>query len=133
VSDQASPPADPRTAVAAAVATAFLARNVETLGGLLGDEATFRSPVTEYTGRDLVVRIVTAALQVIGEMRCTSKLEAAGEVAAFFTARDGAADGVLHVTAGDGGEIELTLMLRPLETLLAGIEEMRGALSLPAH
>jgi hypothetical protein len=135
VSDQASPHPDARTAVATAVATAFLARNLETIGELLGDDATFRSPVTEYTGRDLIMRILTAAVEVIGEMRRTSTLEAAGEVAVFFTApdRDRGADGVLHVTAGAGGEIELTLMLRPLATLLAGIEEMRGALNLPIH
>jgi hypothetical protein len=65
---------------------------------------------------------------VVTDVRLTRVLEGTDGTAAFFTAQgDGRqADGVLLAVAAPGAPVtELTLMLRPLRTLLAGIERMK--------
>jgi hypothetical protein len=114
-----------------AIVEAFAAADSARMIELLAPDATFHSPVTDYHGRERVARVLSALVQVITEARVTRVLDGPDGTAAFFTAAgDGRpADGVLHVLAGpDAPATELTLMLRPLRTLHAGIERMKALL-----
>jgi hypothetical protein len=111
-----------------AIVEAFAAGDSARMTELLAPDATFHSPVTDYHGRERVARVLSALVQVVTQVRVTSVLDAPEGTAAFFTAAgDGRpADGVLHVLAApDAPATELTLMLRPLEALHAGIERMK--------
>jgi hypothetical protein len=111
-----------------AIVEAFVAGDSATMARLLAPDATFHSPVTDYHGRERVAQVLSALVQVVTDVRVTSVLDGPEGAAAFFTAAgDGrAADGVLHVLAvPDGPVTELTLMIRPLATLHAGIERMK--------
>jgi hypothetical protein len=95
---------------------------------LLSPDATFRSPVTEYRGRERVREVLAAVVQVVGDRRLTRLLEAPGATAAAFAATvDGhAGDGLLLVADSPAGGLgEVTLMVRPLGSLMAGIERMK--------
>lgn len=127
------PRRDADAAPAAAAADALLSFDLEQIGGLLDDETTFRSPVAEYVGRRRILELLTAVGQVLAAPRTTSTLHSEHQAVRMFTATVAGrpADGVLHVTA-DGGRVRsITLMLRPLGTLLAAVEEMRTLLGLP--
>ena len=116
-----------------AIVDAFVAGDSAAMTRLLAPDATFHSPVTDYHGRERVAHVLAALVQVVTDVRVTSVLDEAEGTVAFFTATgDGRpADGVLHVVAAPGSPVtELTLMLRPLETLLAGIERMKVLLGL---
>jgi hypothetical protein len=116
-----------------AIVEAFVAGNSAAMTRLLATDATFHSPVTDYHGREHVAQVLAALVQVVTDVRVTSVLDGADGTAAFFTATgDGRrADGVLHVLGeADAPVTELTLMIRPLETLLAGIERMKVLLGL---
>jgi hypothetical protein len=111
-----------------AIVEAFVSGDSAGMTRLLATDATFHSPVTDYHGRDRVARVLSALVQVVTDVRLTRVLDGPEVTAAFFTAAgDGrSADGVLHVVAApDAPVTELTLMLRPLETLHAGIERMK--------
>jgi hypothetical protein len=106
---------------------AFLAGDVETALGLMADDATFHSPVRSYRGAETVRPLWTALAGIVEDARAARHLAADGEVAAFFEGTIGPhrVDGVLHVRAPAGGPVtDVTLMLRPLEALRAGIAEM---------
>jgi SnoaL-like domain len=114
-----------------AIVEAFVAGDSTRMIELLAPDATFHSPVTDYRGRERVARVLSALVQVVTDVRVTRVLDGPEGTAAFFTAAgDGrSADGVLHVLAAPGAPAsELTLMLRPLETLHAGIERMKVVL-----
>jgi len=111
-----------------AIVEAFAAGDSAAMTRLLAPDATFHSPVTDYHGRERVAQVLAALVQVITDVRVTNVLDGVEGTAAFFTATgDGRqADGVLHVVAArDAPVTELTLMLRPLTTLHAGIERMK--------
>jgi hypothetical protein len=111
-----------------AIVDAFAAGDSTRMTQRLAPDATFHSPVTDYHGRERVTQVLSALVQVVTDVQVTSVLDGPEGTAAFFTAAgDGRpADGVLHVLAGpDTPATELTLMLRPLETLHAGIERMK--------
>jgi hypothetical protein len=111
-----------------AIVQAFLAGDARAMTALLAEDATFHSPVADYRGRDRVAEVLAAVVQVVTEVRLTRMLEGAEATAAFFTAAGGGqrGDGVLLVRAAPGAPAtELTLMVRPLKTLLAGIERMK--------
>jgi hypothetical protein len=115
-------------ATGAAIVEAFVAGDAAAMTALLADDATFHSPVTDYRGRDRITKVLTALVQVVTDVRLTRALDGADSTAAFFTAtadgRDG--DGVLLVRiTPEAPATELTLMIRPLATLLAGIERMK--------
>ena len=115
-----------------AVVEAFLAGDAPAMTALLADDATFHSPVTDYRGRDRIATVLTALVQVVTDVRLTGTLEGAESPAAFFAAAvDGRdADGVLLVRgAPQAPATELKLMIRPLATLLAGIERMKVLLA----
>jgi hypothetical protein len=117
-----------------AIVEAFVAGDSAAMTRLLAPDATFHSPVTDYHGRGRVAQVLSALVQVVTDVRVTSVLDGAEGTAAFFTAAgDGRpADGVLHVVAAPGAPVtELTLMIRPLATLHAGIERMKVLLGGP--
>jgi hypothetical protein len=119
------------TPVANAAADAFLAGDIESLGKLLSADAEFHSPVTDYKGRQRIVAVLNAVAQVAGDLTRTSTLSGPGETALLFSGRLGEreARGVLHVTAAASGGVDsITLMIRPLSALLAGVEQMRRIL-----
>jgi len=106
----------------------FLAGDAAGMAELLEPDATFRSPVTEYRGRRRVREVLAAVVQVVADRRLTRLLEAPGATAAAFAASvDGrAGEGVLLIAdSRDGRVAEVTLMVRPLGSLLAGIERMK--------
>ena len=117
------------TATGRAVVEAFAAGDAEALVRRLAPAVVFHSPVTDYHGRERVAKVLAAVVQVVSEVRITSVFGDAAETAAFFVAGPGRADGVLLVIAADDRPAtELTLMLRPLDALLAGIEQMKALL-----
>jgi hypothetical protein len=104
----------------------------DALRPLLADDAVFNSPVATYEGSEAVVRVLGTAASVIDELRADRELTGDGETATFIGGRIGesAVEGVLvQRIAADGRIAELTLMLRPLEALLAGVKEMQRRLS----
>jgi hypothetical protein len=107
------------------VVDAFLAGDAAALRELLPPDATFHSPVADYAGRERAGAVLAAVTQVIGGAQATSVLDAAGEAVAFFTAEiDGhRIDGVFRAAGSD-----ITLMIRPLKTLLIGVERMKQIL-----
>lgn len=114
--------------VRGAMVALFLAGDGEGMLELLAPDATFRSPVTEYRGRERVGAVLTAVVEVVAQRNLTRVLEGAGATAAAFTATvDGQpGEGVLMVVGGSDGSVsEVTLMVRPLRSLLAGIERMK--------
>jgi hypothetical protein len=118
--------------VAGAMVEAFLAGDAEAMIELLSPDATFHSPVTDYDGRERVGEVLGALVQVLADARASVRFEAPDATAAFFTATlDGwPGEGALLVVARpDGSVSDLTLMVRPLKSLLAGIERMKALLA----
>jgi SnoaL-like domain len=124
--------ANAKPTVGRQIVRAFAAGDAAAMTELLGLDATFHSPVTDYHGRERVAEVLGALVQVITDVRVTRVLDGPEETSAFFEASlDGrAADGVLLVLAAPAGE--LTLMIRPLRSLLAGIERMKVLLDVSA-
>lgn len=113
------------------IVRAFLAGDTAAVVDRLAPDATFHSPVTDYRGRDRIAKVLQALPQVVTGLRLTRRLDGPGETAAFFTAdvRDDQVEGMLLVLAAPGAPAtDLTLMIRPLETLLLGIEQMKQIL-----
>jgi hypothetical protein len=121
-----------------AVVEAFASGDADALVARLAPDVVFHSPVRDYRGCERVARVLTALVRVVSDVRLTRVLGGPEDTAAFFVA-GGGADGVLRVLAADDRPAtELTLMLRPLEALLAGVEQMkallgRGGRDRPAH
>jgi hypothetical protein len=102
------------------------------LDGLVGDDVVFNSPVRTYAGRDDVVHLLTVVGNVLEELHVRRELTSGLETVTLIAGRLGGAeaDGVLlQVVNEDAQLVELTLMLRPLKTLLAGVEAMGKALA----
>jgi ketosteroid isomerase-like protein len=109
------------------IVDAFVAGDSAGIVELLTPDATFHSPVTDYHGSERVAEVLGGVVQVITDVRVTRVLEDGDATAAFFEARcEGRrAEGVLLVVTS----AELTLMIRPLKTLLAGVERMKVLLA----
>jgi hypothetical protein len=104
----------------------------EALVDQLAVDVTFNSPVTAYQGRDDVVHLLTIVSGVIDDYTVERELSGQNEAVSFISGRiaDHSATGVIDRRFNDRGEItELTLMLRPLKALLAGVELMAQALA----
>lgn len=113
------------------VANAFLAGDLSSIERRLAPDAVFRSPVTEYVGPEQIMPVLVALGEVITGLRAISKLEGPGESAVLYGGRVGTSDvqGVLHVeTTLDGRISAMTMMVRPLDALLEGVELMRQKL-----
>jgi hypothetical protein len=104
----------------------------ETLASLLANEVIFNSPVATYRGRDDVAHLLGIIGDVLTELNSTGALGDGSRTVTLLAGRVGEhdVDGALVQVAGaDGQLVELTLMLRPLSGLLAGVEEMGQRLS----
>ena len=99
----------------------------------LAEDVTFHSPVTDYRGRADVAHLFTIIAGVVTGFSVDRELEGpGGEIVSFVSGRvgDQPVNGVLDRHVNEAGEIvELTLMLRPLRGLMAGIEQMGQALA----
>ena len=108
---------------------AFLRGDAEAVLAASAPDATFHSPVTDYRGREQIAPILGALAHVLADARATRVHRHDDDTVAAFTATvaDRHADGVLWVVGTPA--TALTLMLRPLETLLAGVKAMQEALA----
>jgi hypothetical protein len=111
------PMTDPREIV-----DALLAGDASAATALLEPGATFHSPVADYRGAERIGTVWSAVAQLLTDAHATSVHEAPGETVAFFaaTVHGRPADGVLRVV----GTHDVTLMLRPLSTLLPAVKRM---------
>jgi SnoaL-like domain len=118
--------------IGGAMVEAFLAGDAEAMIELLSADATFHSPVADYHGRERVGEVLGALVQVLADVRASVRFEGRDTTAAFFNATlDGRrGEGALLVAARPDGSIcDLTLMVRPLRSLLAGVERMKVLLA----
>ncbi len=94
----------------------------------LAPDAVFHSPVADYEGHDRIGAVLAAVTQVVAAPRPSRLIEGADETLLAFTAEleGSAGDGVL-LAAGerDRAISELTLMVRPLATLLDAVDRMK--------
>jgi quercetin dioxygenase-like cupin family protein len=114
---------------------AFLERDATAMLAELATDAVFHSPVADYDDRGRIEAVLTAVAQVVTAPRTTRLVEGPGETLLAFTAElEGrAGDGVLLASGGpDGAVSELTLMVRPLATLLDAVDRMRVLLGATA-
>lgn len=105
----------------------------------LAEDVELHSPALigpEYRGRDLVGSIVTAAMQVLEEVRVTDLLRApeASTAGLVFEARVGEepAQGFLLLRTKGDHLAEITLLLRPLPALRAFVSAMADLGAKPA-
>jgi hypothetical protein len=122
-----------RNAGPRALVGALLAGDATTATALLPADVAFHSPVADYRGREAVTTVLRALTEVLGDARRTAALEQPGETVAFFaaTVADRPADGMLRVIAApDGMPADVTLMVRPLGALMAGVERMKALLAI---
>lgn len=107
---------------------AFLERDAAAMVAELASDAVFHSPVADYEGLDRISAVLTAVTQVVSAPQRTRLIEGSDETLLAFSAEfeGSAGDGVL-VAAGerDGAISELTLMVRPLATLLDAVDRMK--------
>ena len=107
---------------------AFLARDAPAMVAELAPDAVFHSPVTDYEGRDRIGLVLTAVTQVVAAPQPTRLIDGSDETLLAFTAEleGSAGDGVLlAIGERDGAISELTLMVRPLATLLDAVDRMK--------
>lgn len=107
---------------------AFLARDALAMVAELAPDAVFHSPVADYEGRDRIGSVLTAVTQVVAVPRPSRLILGSDETLLAFTAEleGNAGDGVLLATGErDRAISELTLMVRPLATLLDAVDRMK--------
>ena len=107
---------------------AFLARDARAIVAELAADAVFHSPVADYEQRDQIAAVLGAVTELVGAPRQSRLVEGSGETLLVFTAEVAGSpgDGVL-LAAGepDGAISDLTLMIRPLATLLNAVDRMK--------
>jgi hypothetical protein len=113
--------------------TAIESKDPATISAALSPEVTFRSPAVHrpYVGRDTVMVILGAVLQVFEEFGYVAHLVDGDEEVLRFRARVGEreVDGVDIVRYGDDGLVEeLSVMIRPLSALEAVRQAMAAQL-----
>lgn len=109
---------------------AIAGREQDELEAMLAEDVVFHSPVQTYRGRPQAVRLLVTIGGVIDDVEVTRRLDGV----TFFAAKveEHPVDGVLVEEAGDDGQIAvITLMLRPLAQLQAGVARMARALAGP--
>jgi SnoaL-like domain len=101
----------------------------DALADLLADDVVFHSPVQTYRGRDQVVHLLAAIGEVMEDVESVRNLDGV----TFFAARIGEhpVDGVLDVRSDSVHIAEITLYLRPLAALQAGVARLTRALAKP--
>ena len=115
--------------------TAIESKDPATISAALSPGVTFRSPAVHrpYAGRETVMVILGAVLQVFEEFGYVSHLVDGDEEVLRFRARVGEreVDGVDIVRYGDDGLVEeLSVMIRPLSALQAVQQAMAAQLGL---
>jgi hypothetical protein len=90
----------------------------------LAPDAVFHSPVADYRGRDQIAPVLAALTRVVRVTANVAVHRDDAETVWFFTAEiEGErADGVLRVRGAPAADV--TLMIRPLDALLAGVKAM---------
>jgi hypothetical protein len=90
----------------------------------LAPDAVFHSPVADYRGPDQIAPVLDALTRVVRVTADVAVHRDDGETVWFFTAEvEGErADGVLRVRGAPATDV--TLMIRPLDALLAGVKAM---------
>jgi quercetin dioxygenase-like cupin family protein len=114
---------------------AFLARDAAGMVAELAPDAVFHSPVADYEGHDRIGAVLAAVTQVVAAPRTSNVIEDPGQTLLTFTAElEGrAGDGMLLATGDHEAPItELTLMVRPLATLLDAVDRMKVLLGAAA-
>jgi quercetin dioxygenase-like cupin family protein len=114
---------------------AFLACDAPAMVAELAPDAVFHSPVADYEGRDRIGAVLAAVTQVVAVPRPKRLIEGSDETLLAFTAEleGSAGDGMLLATGErDRAISELTLMVRPLATLLDAIDRMKVLLNAAA-
>lgn len=115
---------------------AIEARDLDAALALVREDVVFRSPVvfTPYEGREALRQILTAVIDVFEDFRYTREIGADGAAdhALVFEARVGDKQvqgcDFIHVDA-DGAIDEFTVMVRPLQAMLALAEAMKARLA----
>jgi hypothetical protein len=108
---------------------AFLAGDTPSASALIAPDATFHSPIRDYTGADQIDSVWRAVAGVVQHPHPTSCHERGGETIAFFTGtiKDQPVDGVLRALADAENRVsEITLMIRPWAALKAGIADVKA-------
>ena len=107
---------------------AFLARDAGAIVAELAADAVFHSPVADYEGRDRITAVLGAVIEVVSAPRSSRLVEGSGETLLAFTAEFAGSPGNgLLLAAGerDGAISDLTLLVRPLATLLNAVDRMK--------
>ncbi len=115
--------------------TAIEARDLDAAVALLREDVVFRSPVvfTPYEGRDALRLILGAVIEVFEDFRYIREIGAddARDHALVFEARVGDKHlqgcDFIHVDE-DGAIDEFTVMVRPMQAMLALAEAMKARL-----
>ena len=115
---------------------AIEARDLDAAVALLREDVVFRSPVvfTPYEGREAMGQILAAVIDVFEDFRYIREIGADGAAdhALVFEARVGDKQvqgcDFIHVDA-DGVIDEFTVMVRPLQAMLALAEAMKARLA----
>lgn len=115
---------------------AIEARDLDAAVALVREDVVFRSPVvfTPYEGREALRQILAAVIDVFEDFRYTREIGADGAAdhALVFEARVGDKQvqgcDFIHVDA-DGVIDEFTVMVRPLQAMLALAEAMKVRLA----
>jgi hypothetical protein len=107
---------------------AFLAGDTSSAAALLAPDATFHSPIRDYTGADRIGVVWGAVAHVVADGYPTSVREQGDEAIVFFagTINNEPVDGVLRTLANDENRVtDITLMIRPWAALKAGIANIK--------
>lgn len=115
---------------------AIEARDLDAAVALLHEDVVFRSPVvfTPYEGREALRQILGAVIEVFEDFRYVREIGAddARDHALVFEARvgDKQLQGCDFIHLGDDGLIdEFTVMVRPMQAMLALAEAMKARLT----
>jgi hypothetical protein len=115
---------------------AIEARDLDAAVALLREDVIFRSPVvfTPYEGRDAVRHILQAVMEVFEDFRYVREIGTpdARDHALVFEARVGGKqlEGCDFIQLDDEGAIqEFTVMVRPMQAMLALAEAMNARLT----
>jgi hypothetical protein len=115
---------------------AIEAKNLDAAVALLREDVVFRSPVvfTPYEGREALRQILGAVIDVFEDFRYVREIGADGapDHALVFEARVGDKQlqgcDFIHVDS-DGAIDEFTVMVRPMQAMLALAEAMKARLA----
>jgi hypothetical protein len=105
----------------------WLSGGTSDLPGLLADDATFSSPVTDYAGRQNVAHLLGLIAQVVEDVRPGQEWRDGNDTVSAFTARFQGEEmqGMLREQYdGSNALAHVTLYLRPYRTLRAAIARM---------